>query len=203
MAGSNPTPTPFATTYLDGPLIDPSGRWNEIADLGFGGGFHYQKGYRRAAEAVVASTTDDRPQDLDELIYPVVFLYRHLLELDLKELVAYGSDTIETHDLAGLWRSARSILEREVNIPAERIDAVASRIMELHDLDARATAFRYAYKREELGGGRSVSGRVNLKVFAQRAQSLCDTLEAWDIAIYEHRQSQAEMEDEAREYNQP
>lgn len=183
--------------FLDGPLIDATGEWNEVADLDFGGNYHYSEGYRLAAEAVIQAAGDSE-HDADRFIYPVVFLYRHRIELALKELLAYGPDVVETHDLETIWKAARAILEREISVPDGQLSIVESRIIELHTLDKTATAFRYAYKKQKDGGVRSVSGAINMKLFAKRAESLCDTLEGWDIAIYETRNARAEMEDEMR-----
>jgi hypothetical protein len=185
-------------SFLDGPLIDTSGDPMDLADLDFGEGFHYQDGYRIAAEAVLGRAGEFQ-YDCDRLVYPIVFLYRHRLELHLKELVAWLPVPIENHDLKILWAAVRHLLSSE-GVTDRELDMVESRIMELHDLDARATAFRYAYKRKKDGGGRSVSGTINIRLFAERMESLCGTLDGWDTMIHEQRGWRAEMEAEARYY---
>ncbi len=167
---------------LDRPLIDPSGAPNEVADLDFGGNYHYVEGYRRAAQAIL-QVAEDTPRDVDELIYPLVFLYRHRIELHLKQLLSYGSEPPPTHDLLELWTAIRTVVEAELRPRMVILDLVESRLNELHALDRGGTAFRYAhtFKRVE----RTVGGKMNLKLFADRAEILCDVLEGWNAGMYE------------------
>jgi hypothetical protein len=190
--------------FLDGPLIDTTGDYDAVADVGFGEHFHYQDGYRAAADAVLALFEERGTTfDADTLVYSLVFLYRHSLELHLKELLYHSSTPAENHNLKQLWEAMTAVLRQEIGVSEREVDVVGERILELHRLDAGSTAIRYAYKRQKEGGGRSVTGSINVRLFAQRTQALCDTLDGWDTAIDEARSARAEMEAEYRDYNEP
>ena len=86
----------------------------------------YVEGYRRAADRLVETIFE---QDLDYLVYPILFLYRHYLEVGLKSLyLLYGlyletSRTNElkkinhTHSQTYLWKLVRPRLQQ-----AEAVD---------------------------------------------------------------------------------
>ena len=67
-------------------------------------------GYKTAADLMVAAAGQDR-LTRDTLVFPIIFNYRHFLEISLKYLLAtYGPNVdIESnwrsHDLATLWGS--------------------------------------------------------------------------------------------------
>ena len=82
-------------------------------------------------------------QRTDTLIYPVAFLYRHYLELRLKEIIVQGrmllarqSDFKHVHQLdVILWNSVRLILEKVwPNGRTIDLDAVENVILQFHDL---------------------------------------------------------------------
>ena len=93
----------------------------------------------------------EKEQRADTLIYPVAFLYRHYLELRLKEIIVQGaellaqqSDLKPVHKLDVLWNSVRSILETVwPNGPRTDLDAVENVIGQFHKLDLTSMAFRY------------------------------------------------------------
>jgi len=79
---------------------------------------------------------------------PVLFVFRHYVELALKDiLAAAGAFAIDLadrkfgHDLAALWRETAKVFG---NFQIEPTAAHAALITELVELDARADAFRYA-----------------------------------------------------------
>src|SRR6185369_2751270 len=74
-----------------------------------------------------------------EAAYPILFCYRHALELYLKAVIP--EDTKKTHGLSDLWAALRPHLERRYR--PEHVTWLRDRIMEFHNIDPRATAFRY------------------------------------------------------------
>src|SRR6266567_2236337 len=66
-------------------------------------------GYKRAADLLVHEAIRE-PNKRDFLVYPIIFCYRHYLELELKSMLAmYGPSVgIEanwsSHNLEKLWR---------------------------------------------------------------------------------------------------
>lgn len=186
--------------FLRGPLFDRKGVWQEVADLDWGGEYHYVEGYRAAAR-LAAKEAVPYPGEADKFVYPVVTLYRHAIELLLKRIISYQETPEGTHNLYELWKRVVVVVEAEsAGIGATQVDAVGKRIMELHGMDKPATRFRYA---RDVNEKKSLKGAFNVSTFGERAESLCDVLDAWDLAIHEHRSWQ----DEIRQYyeggNQP
>lgn len=129
--------------YLGGPLFDMQGDWLEAADLDGGANYHCIEGYRKAALHVAEQATV-HPGSADQLVYPVVFLFRHAIELLLKQLLELFGDTPPTHRIGTLWTTLRPLLESE-SLPASELDSVQAPLMELDAMDGGATGFRYAY----------------------------------------------------------
>src|SRR5690348_16890817 len=76
----------------------------------------YVEGYRRGAVALFERILET-DRDHNYLVYPIVFLWRQCIELQLKEIIALGSQVdggpyehpTKTHDVGELWQLARPI----------------------------------------------------------------------------------------------
>jgi hypothetical protein len=113
----------------------------------------YLTGFQRAADIIVSAIPilDGTP---DSLFFPVAYLYRHHLELMLKELVSLGiqmgslkgcESVLESHNLQMLWKNAKQlIMGRWPKSPGEDMRAADHVVMEFHKLDPSGQAFRYA-----------------------------------------------------------
>src|SRR5262249_24682285 len=72
-------------------------------------------GYKEAADILVTKAVEDRPSSY-MLLYPILFCYRHFLELSLKYvIVSYGRQAgvppnTKDHDLDLLWPAFRQVL---------------------------------------------------------------------------------------------
>ena len=108
-------------------------------------------GYREAANRVVESAlARDARGMFDVLIYPVVFLYRHHVELALKIIIRLGGRLYDQeqptpghHHLIPLWQKARAVLERRWGKGEESVDATEALIGELDAFDPASFSFRY------------------------------------------------------------
>ena len=105
-----------------------------------------------AATALIAICEDDPPKQ-QILVYPILFSYRHAMELAMKWIIVmYGHHgsadvgTIEHHDLWKLWKICRGIIT-EAGGDHEAIPVVEQVIKDFHDLDKTALAFRYSQRR--------------------------------------------------------
>ncbi len=107
-------------------------------------------GFKRAADILAAHVLATFGGG-DLVIYPIVFLYRHQLELSLKEIILKGNELLDepikfraTHPLHDLWNDCRTVLERigvSIDIPeAEPFEAC---ITQLDGLDPQSLSFRY------------------------------------------------------------
>ena len=105
-------------------------------------------GYRRAADHLVDQALRDYTER-DFLVYPIVFSYRHFIELSLKYLVdSYGSyvgleANWKTHELDPLWEAFKSMLEKH-GVQSNSADPVVEAcIAEFAKIDVRSFSFRY------------------------------------------------------------
>ena len=138
----------FRSAKLDESIFDtnPSWRDNAFVEPDW---LAYILGYREAADIIV-----DQAQEfgVDLMVYPVMFLYRHYLEISLKYIFIVlrqyfedSSDLPTHHKLDLLWKVVRSFMEREWNSAEHKAcyDAIEARISEFHRIDEGSYSFRY------------------------------------------------------------
>lgn len=107
-------------------------------------------GYMQAAEALIASCAND-PPTRELLVYPILFTYRHGIELAMKWLIVnYGRyasveiGDVDHHNLWQLWKICRQVI-REVGGQEDAASSVVEQLIkDFHDLDKSAIAFRYS-----------------------------------------------------------
>ena len=110
----------------------------------------YAIGYKDAADIIVERIINTR-QGMDFLVFPVTFLYRHYLELRLKELIIHGRQLLDGpnkfphgHRIDFLWQSCRLILEQVwPDGSTTDLDAVGACIAEFCAIDQQSMSFRY------------------------------------------------------------
>ncbi|WP_156629561.1 hypothetical protein [Methylobacterium sp. Leaf85] len=106
----------------------------------------------------------------DTLVWPIVFLYRQYLELELKEGIAdfgaaAGIDANwTTHDLRTLWRSyKRTVDHYEIGGDVEATKAVARAINEFAEIDPGSFSFRFPVNRDGSRIARDGHERIDLE----------------------------------------
>jgi hypothetical protein len=115
---------------------------------------HLWEGYMRAGAGLIELCTQDGYEgDRRFVIYPILFNYRHGLELAMKWIVlrfgGQGFQGIEAdHDLWKLWKRCRAIVEQYETNDDEATDAVEKIVKEFHDLDRVGVSFRYGWGKE-------------------------------------------------------
>jgi hypothetical protein len=112
----------------------------------------YAAGFQRAANMIVDAALSDG-QNPDDLFFPVAYLYRHHLELMLKDLVRLGvrlaalepcDDILGDHNLHQLWNRAKNLIKQVwPDSPDDDVRAAEHLILELHKMDPTGQAFRY------------------------------------------------------------
>ncbi|MEK7981452.1 hypothetical protein N5I81_028340 (plasmid) [Klebsiella michiganensis] len=102
-------------------LMASDSDWHNNACLNYmpDHGTAYTEGYRRAADILIKHI-DESGRDQDFLVYPVLFLYRHHIELLIKQIVGLAlvlSEEPDTdqykkdnHNLNTLWLLAKKLL---------------------------------------------------------------------------------------------
>lgn len=148
------------------------GEWSKNATVGWYPPDHdaYAESFLDAAEIIARHAVEKR--QTNRLIFPVCFMFRHAIEVSLKEQILRADEVLEgmewlgaspscvgafkklesTHNLELLFNALKARLDAicpGAKIPAEVVDAIA----ELHTRDASGEAFRYARRK---GTGRLV-----------------------------------------------
>lgn len=219
MSGENESavglsPPPRENDVLFGPGED----WQANACIAqWDADWTYSNGFRRAAERL-ADHVCETGTDQDVLIYPIVYLYRHHVELVLKAIIKSASGvldrelseqdlkTLGRHSLWELWQTARPLLdpvcERADNqpFPAVDLNGVDFYIRQIHAHDPDGQRFRYgtikAKGARRFGFRPSLSPElkhVNVKVLAAAMQKLADYLEAIEAWFVDLEDAKAEM----------
>ncbi len=189
----------------DDVLFRAAENWNANACMGVTvSDWIYFTGFRRAAQ-LLAEHVCGTSKDQDFLVYPIVYLYRHHIELILKSIFESASGLLDRplteedrrllgrHGLLELWGAVRPLLndvcDRASNphFPAAELDGIDSHIRQIHEHDPDGQRFRYATVRAKgtrRGGGKVPSLKhlnlVNVRVFAETVEKLVSYLEGID-----------------------
>ena len=170
----------------------------------------YAHGYKRAADELVDKVEGEAPDDV--LILPIVFLYRHYVELTLKDLILrlvslcglhIEPKQITGHKLPPLWELAKQHLHcvKEEMQDKEVVPALDKLIGELQDLDPDSMHFRYAVDKDfaEMVLPRSLSMK-HLKETMEKIRNGFSYIEAGIDMEWEARAFDAELRAEVESY---
>ena len=149
----------------------------------------YIVGYKEAGDILVKHVVENRRHH-DSLVFPIVFMYRHYLELRLKQLIRDGNLFLgnqpifcKHHRICKLWKECRMILKKvEPKITDQDLEAVEEGITEFSTTDPSSTAFRYPNDTDDkpsLPGLR----HINLRNLAEIMEKLAAFLDAASMAI--------------------
>ncbi len=171
----------------DSQLFVEDGEYLEFSHIGWGSLVSqfsgYIRGYELAAQTLVKQAITSRNISvLDTTFYPICFLYRQYIELQLKWLfIGYSErskhEKIEilhrlNHDLNSIWAEIKPmLLEHTSDSEKESVENAESYILQFHRIDKSSFAFRYPITKQldsTLGG----EHRYNLKNLFQRMKEL-------------------------------
>jgi len=143
----------------------------------------YMNGYKTAADELIQHALASKNAGrLDTLIFPILFLYRQYIELELKWVFLVYSDADRSvkksvisdvgHNLIKLWQKARAILLEDAT-PKEQQDVniVEDYIEQFHKLDESSFSFRYPITKN-LDQILNDERRINLPNLRQRMDEL-------------------------------
>jgi len=210
------SPPPRKTDVLFGSGED----WQAEACVNYGiSEVAYQSGFRRAAFHLAEHVCETgRGQDF--LVYPIVYLYRHHIELALKSIIGLASSLLEQeltgkdlkalggHNLADLWRVARPRLDPvcelagNAALPPADLEGIDAYITQLHEHDPDGQRFRYAKVKSKQPGVSSRSSlppeltNINIRDLAIALEKLADYLDAVETWFDHLADQQAEMRSE-------
>jgi hypothetical protein len=123
--------------------------------------------YKLAADILVDQAVCLSHGDRDYLAYPILFSYRHYIELSLKMMIAsYGSPIWDRHELDVLWKKLEEIfVEYGVEDPDGATKAAKRIVLEFAKIDPKSFSNRYPVdtKGEEIAHSMEALDLANLK----------------------------------------
>jgi hypothetical protein len=145
----------------------------------------YVEGFRRGARHLVEQV-DRSGRDQDYLVFPILFLYRHYLELQLKRLISRGRQLLDleeptprSHDLWRLWQTCRTILDQvSPGDAVEELNIVGEHIRTLAAIDPTAQAFRYPVDTRGQPSLPKELTLINLRHFSEQMEAAANLLGA-------------------------
>lgn len=163
--------------------------------------FHGQ-GYRRAVEVLLEHFLRDivgTSFDRDFLILPILYLFRHYLELRLKDIIVYGriilGQTYQQpwgHELDKLWQDCKPICEGVLGKAySESLDEVERCVQEMTWLDPNSEHFRYP--RDKYGKPMFKHHLICLKNLNDVVRKIADILDG--ISMHFHQKALDSLED--------
>jgi hypothetical protein len=168
-------------------LFIDQGDYYEFSHFGWGDVWlqytGYMTGYKEAADEVLRQALASKKiAQLDTHIFPILFLYRQFIELELKWVILVYGDADKSakeklikhanHDLMKLWQEAKHIMLEDAS-PEEQegVDTVQDYIKQFHELDAGSFTFRCPITKE-LDQILTSEHRINLRILCQRMNEL-------------------------------
>lgn len=194
---------------MDNPLFSSGDDWQNNARINFSPAPRrlYIDGYKRATDILVQNILETAI-DQDVLVYPIGFLYRQYIELQLKDLIresrillGEGNNFPESHDIKNLWELTKQLLKKIIT----RIDKAADEYITKADLakiddvissfaeiDPSSFAFRYP---EDRNGNNTMHGlsHINIRKLAEHINELAERLEKIDFVVGLLREWQSDM----------
>jgi hypothetical protein len=175
----------------------------------------YKEGYRRGSE-ILARYVDENARDQDFLVYPIVFLYRHHIELALKRIITRAPYLIDRplsekekqhlgkHRLDLLWNDLKPMMDEICKTtgwrvpPSTDIEGIDDYIRQLSEIDADSFSFRYAQSKKGTRSLPSDLRHINLRHFAEMMERLASYIGGIDDSTEFLLETKTEMEAEWR-----
>ncbi|WP_437287504.1 hypothetical protein [Sorangium sp. So ce406] len=161
----------------------------------------YAQGYFRAGHRLVQSIIADTLY-IDLLVYPLVFTYRHALELGIKYLATRLPPLWDeepspklTHKLLDNWRLVRPLLERdEAFSSSETVPTFEKILKDFVELDARGEAFRFP-EDKDANHHLAETSHINVLVVGETMVLAHDLLSFWAEMTRQLWSTKCEMDD--------
>ncbi|MBT2785699.1 MULTISPECIES: hypothetical protein [unclassified Halomonas] len=181
-------------------LFSENGDWQTNACLNFqpdmSHGYIY--GYKKAADSLVMKISKDRAE-IDYLIYPIVFLYRHHIELQLKKLLELNIKLHEregkvpnNHKIKNLWPQVKGYYRKLNNSSNQEEIKFIDRIMdELCIIDPESMNFRYSKMKDGELPNKDLK-HINIEVFSSVVGRVSDALETFEYQLNAEIDSKSE-----------
>jgi hypothetical protein len=157
--------------------------------------------FKEAAELIIdAKLAAERGPNQDYLAMPVLYLYRHAIELQLKEIIEIGGvvgtlkkdkslDTLlRKHILADLWTKAKEVIS--VNYPEKhnrkKVVTVGDVVKDFHAADPDGQTLRYAWNTKgDIHKYEALPSHIHLDHLRATMNNVWNHLEGWHAGISE------------------
>lgn len=192
-----------STTPLD-KLFTPHDDWwnNACLNVSRNDWGVYALGYKEAADLLVEHVVNHRASQ-DTLVYPILFSYRHYIELVIKDtlrmairLQDVADQPMGNHNIENLWGELHKLLL--VIFPDEMVNElkdVFRLVGEFYKVDARSFSFRYPVDK---AGNPSLPGitHINLRNVRDVVNNIATILTGVNAQLYDYLQLKIEQERE-------
>ncbi|NQU22085.1 MAG: hypothetical protein HQ567_12435 [Candidatus Nealsonbacteria bacterium] len=160
----------------------------------------YGENYKNAADAIITAAVN-REMYIDSAVYPAVFLYRHYLELTLKDIIFRsrrlenkGNGFPKTHKLSILWQEAKQLLKQHYDSESPKeLDYLDGCFKELDEHDPDSMAFRYPFDKK---GNKHLMNlpQINVRHLMDTMDRIANFLSCIAAHIAERLQYRSDME---------
>lgn len=148
---------------------------------------HQWNGFMKAADGLVQMCKQKGYEhEKPFVIYPILYNYRHGLELALKwVLIQYGTDDYKSvskpHGLRTLWGKCRKIIDECGDCDSDSTNVVERIIEEFDEIDPGSQAFRYGWdnKGKEIDLPDDKIDIDNIRDVMQGVRNYLDGLDGW------------------------
>jgi hypothetical protein len=161
----------------------------------------YTMGYKGAADCLVDSVIRSRnPSKLDTYIFPILFLYRQYLELEMKGIYLKYSHENRlkkikeikdcSHNLMRIWnRIVPIITEYASEGDIEAVGIVEKYIQQFHNFDTTSISFRYPIdnKLDLIFDGEKRISYTNLKQRMDELESFFNGVTGYLIEVQDYK----------------
>jgi len=170
--------------------------WKNNACLRQGDDYACREGYLRGAQILVQAV-GEKERDQDFLVYPIVFLYRHYIELLLKEVIrgtpylldreltANEKKHLQSHRIDLLWNDFKPLSAAITKVagwsdlPIDDIEGIDDYIRQISEIDPDSYRLRYAHTKKGVPSLPKSLTHINLRHFGELMDRLARYL--WGI----------------------
>jgi hypothetical protein len=191
--------------------------WKNNACLRQGDDYAYREGYLRGAQLLVQQV-GETSRDQDFLVYPIVFLYRHYIELTLKDIITRARYLVErelseaekkhltSHRLDLLWNDFKPLsgdiakAGGWVDLPPEDIHGIEDYILQISEVDPNSYSLRYAHSKKGEPSLPELLTHINLRHFGELMDRLARYLWGIDMGMSVLEEMKHDYESELASY---
>lgn len=188
----NFTSTNFPWPQKGDNLFAPGKDWWNNASLNYAldDWEQYIVGYLKAAKLLV-NYIDANKINQDILVYPIVFLYRHYLELRIKKLILGCKILLDEdpkfkkyHKLKELWKDCKALIKRvEPQSEARDLEAIDEIIIQFSKVDPGSYSFRYPITKQDEKSLPEDLKYINLRNFSEIMERVSNFFEAGEMMV--------------------